>query len=170
MRHRERESSASLAASDEAGPVVESTKPIVASNDFVPWRIQPVRSRNRNVRFRLDLTRSRRHPRTPASCTLGSCTASSSLGSNPSSGHRRKHAIGFDPTQRLCWLIPRHYYWHSWHSWRSANSAKKLLLWQSYTLRNVVCLRAPQGRSGPPPALLETTKGRGAKRSPPSHC
>jgi hypothetical protein len=25
------------------------------------------------------------------------------------SGHQRKHAIGFDPSQRLCWLIPRHY-------------------------------------------------------------
>jgi len=38
MRHRERESSASLAASDEAGPVVNPIKPIVASNDR-SWRM-----------------------------------------------------------------------------------------------------------------------------------
>ena len=54
----------------------------------------------------LDLTRSRRHPRTRASCTLGSCTASSSHGGNPSSGHQRKNAIGFYPRrQMLCVLV-----------------------------------------------------------------
>ena len=30
---------------------------------------------------------------------MGPCTASSSRGSNPPSGHRRKHAIGFEPSR-----------------------------------------------------------------------
>jgi hypothetical protein len=30
---------------------------------------------------------------------------------------------------------------------------QELLLWQSYTLRNVVCFQVSQGRSGPHPLL-----------------
>lgn len=47
------------------------------------WRIQPVPSRSRNARSRVDLTRSPRRRRTGASCAQRPSTASSSLGGNP---------------------------------------------------------------------------------------
>ena len=133
-------------------------------------RIQPVRSRNRNARFELDLTRSRRHPRT-RSGTLGSCTASSSHGRNPSRGHWRKQAIGFDPNQRLAGSSTALAYWHCWHSCAVAQVPivpRTSVLARDYALRNVVCLQASRGRSGLP-ALLEATVGRGVKGISPPH-
>jgi hypothetical protein len=52
-----------------------------------------------------------------------------------------------------------------WHSWRSAKSAKEILFWSGYTLRNVVCFLASQGRSGPPGPPIDG-QWRGVKSIP----
>ena len=105
---------------------------------------------------------SRAHGERPV-CALLASAASSSHGRNPSRGHRRKQAIGFEPNQRLAGSSHGTAFWHCWHERRCANvcqSAKKFLVQHGYTLRNVVCSnRRKVDRD--PPALLLTTVGGG---------